>query len=203
MATANLNEGLINDQQYVNIHAYDLSLNSVYNDSPKQCFPDKLIKPTGHKAKELKYEVVDEKNYEAQANMVAFRVPVKKPGPYVKGLSILYNEIFGRKDKFRVNWYDDPLLWNKKSGRKKILKIQRSHRDHFLNKYFPILKNIVQKVIKHNSIAESTPIEMDEHGEGSGDDHIADETSKTPVDTFSNKSDTQDVQDVNNNRNLL
>ncbi|CAC5391394.1 unnamed protein product [Mytilus coruscus] len=121
-------------------------LNSVYNDYPKQCFPDKLTKLTGHKAKELKYEVVDDTYYEAEANMVAFRVPVNKLAPYT----------------------------------------------------------LYKKVIKHNSIVESTQTETDEHGEGSGDDHFADETTaKTPVDTSSNKSNTQDVNNNTNQKPVL
>lgn len=72
MTTADQNNEITGDKHKVNITSYDLSFNSVYKDYPKQCFPDKLSKPAGTKAKELQYEVLDESLYEQQANMVAF-----------------------------------------------------------------------------------------------------------------------------------
>ena len=52
-----------------------------------------LAKSTNPKAKELKYEEIDDNTYDLQANIVGFKVPLLKIAPYIKGLSIMYYEI--------------------------------------------------------------------------------------------------------------
>lgn len=202
MTTADQNNEITGDKHKVNITSYDLSFNSVYKDYPKQCFPDKLSKPAGTKAKELQYEVLDESLYEQQANMVAFRVPVNKLVPYIKGLSLLYYEIYGANDQCLVKWYDDPLQWNKKSGGKKaicidvsnreipllfkitfhintgIVQIQGTYKDQFVNKDFPILIDIVKQVIEHN-----TPTDIQVEGSDEYFTVNQETTAKTLVET--------------------
>ena len=57
---------------FPNADKYDLTLNSVYKDYPRQCFPAKLNKTFGTKTKELKFEHIDDDLYDQQANMAAF-----------------------------------------------------------------------------------------------------------------------------------
>jgi hypothetical protein len=45
---------------------------------------------------------IDDDLYDQQANMATFRVLVNKIVPYIRGLSILYYEIYGEMDKFTV-----------------------------------------------------------------------------------------------------
>ena len=87
---------------FPNADKYDLTLNSVYKDYPRQYFPAKLNKTFGTKTKELKFEHIDDDLYDQQANMATFRVLVSKIVPYIRGLSILYYEIYGEMDKFTV-----------------------------------------------------------------------------------------------------
>jgi hypothetical protein len=62
---------------FPNADKYDLTLNSVYKDYPRQYFPAKLNKTFGTKTKELKFEHIDDDLYDQQANMATFRVLVK------------------------------------------------------------------------------------------------------------------------------
>ena len=170
---------------FPNSDKYDLTLNSVYKDYPKQCFPVKLNKMSGTKTKELKFEHIDDDLYNQQANMAAFRVPVNKIVPYIRGLSILYYEIYGEIDKYTVNWYDDPLCWSKKPGGKKsicidisksdipllykityhigtgIIQAQGNYKDQFVNIDFPKLKAIVAKVIEFNNLMSQNDTESE------------------------------------------
>lgn len=170
---------------FPNSDQYDLTLNSVYKDYPKQCFPVKLNKTSGTKTKELKFEHIDDDLYDQQANMAAFRVPVNKIVPYIRGLSILYYEIYGEMDKYTVNWYDDSLCWSKKPGGKKsicidisksdipllykityhigtgIIQVQGNYKDQFVNIDFPKLKAIVAKVIEFNNLVSQNDTESE------------------------------------------
>jgi hypothetical protein len=65
----------------IDLSTYDLSLDSVYLDYPKECLPQKLVKSTQPKAKELKLEIIDEnvhKRTEGYVIILSTKIPAKK-----------------------------------------------------------------------------------------------------------------------------
>ncbi|CAC5411933.1 unnamed protein product [Mytilus coruscus] len=103
MATASTTNAPNKDATNDLLETCDLSLQSVYKYYPKEFLPKKLSKSSSLKAKELKFEHIEDNTYEPQANMVAFKVPAQKIAPYIKGLSISYYDIYGKIDNFQVN----------------------------------------------------------------------------------------------------
>lgn len=79
-------------------------------------------------------------------------------------------------DEYVVEWYDDPLHWNKKQSGKKaicinlttseiplmykitfhintgVIQTQGVHKDHFTKKDFPRLKSLVSEIVKFNNL---------------------------------------------------
>ena len=107
----------------------------------------------------------------------------KKNPYYIKGLSILYYEFYGKTDNYKVNWYDDPECWAKKTSGKKaicidistsdipllykitfhintgILQAQGHYKDNFTKYDFPKLQEIVNSVMQSNKSDSATCID--------------------------------------------
>ena len=77
MATASATNATNKDTSIDLLETCDLSLRSVYEDYPKECLPTKLSKSSSPKAKQLKFEHIEDDIYEPQANMVAFKIPAQ------------------------------------------------------------------------------------------------------------------------------
>ena len=64
----------------IDLGTYDLSLDSVYLNYPKECLPQKLVKSTQPKAKELKLEIIDENVHKRTEGyvIVSTKIPAEK-----------------------------------------------------------------------------------------------------------------------------
>lgn len=95
---------------------FDLSVN--HADYPKECLPDKLNNPST-KAKQLFFEEIND-FLETEANQVAFKVSCDRIPIWIISLSLLYYDIYGKMENFKINWYDEPQDWSKiVSGKQK------------------------------------------------------------------------------------
>ena len=108
---------------------YDLSLDSVFKEYPRECLPKTLTKSRQAKAKDLDFEYIDANVYDQQANHVATKIPARKIPYYIRGLSILYFEFYGKTTDYKVRWYDDIEYWAQKAGGKKAICIDFSKAD--------------------------------------------------------------------------
>ncbi|CAC5417457.1 unnamed protein product [Mytilus coruscus] len=111
---------------------FDLSIN--HADYPKECIPDKLNNPST-KAKQLFFEEIND-IYEPEANQVAFKVSCDRIPIWIKSLSLLYYDIYG-KMKFQ-----DQL-------------VQGAHKDTFTQRDFPKLKHLVKCIMDKNNISSN------------------------------------------------
>lgn len=89
----------------------DISLTNIQQEYPKSCLPNQFKKPSGTKAKQLPFEVINPETYDAHARMVAFRIERERLEPWIKALHILYYDHYGKTNTFTVNWYDEPSEW--------------------------------------------------------------------------------------------
>ena len=71
----------------IDLGTYDLSLDSVYLNYPKECLPQKLVKSTQPKAKELKLEIIDENVHKRTEGyvIVSTKIPAEKKSLLHKG----------------------------------------------------------------------------------------------------------------------
>ena len=71
----------------IDLGTYDRSLDSVYLNYPKECLPQKLVKSTQPKAKELKLEIIDENVHKRTEGyvIVSTKIPAEKNSLLHKG----------------------------------------------------------------------------------------------------------------------
>lgn len=156
-----------------NVGKINLSYDSM-TDYPKECIPNKLVKPSG-KARDLSYESIDDRVYEHGAHMIAFKVPIGKMRAWIKALSIEIFDNLGNQSEYNVRWYDEPQDWTEKATGKRsicidvskasdtslmykvtffittgILQVQGNCKNHFIDKIFPKLKNLVAEIMEYN-----------------------------------------------------
>ncbi len=165
------------DLSNVNNFPFSIDTNNVIKcpspiegDYPDKCLPLKLKNPTTAKAKKLKIEVIDPSIYERQANQVACRIKsADRISPWIHALGILYFDHFGNmSDDFTVHWYDEADTWKNEGNRAicidltknmqllykitlfvttGVLQAQGLSKDLFMNRDFPVLKNLVEKTL--------------------------------------------------------
>ncbi|CAC5414345.1 unnamed protein product [Mytilus coruscus] len=151
----------------------DITLTSVYCDYPVTCLPTKFNVPSGPKGMRALTEEIDTHLYDEAAHMIAFRIPHPNIAPWIKSLSLLYYEHYGKSPEYIVSWFDDPENWSaKNSGNKSIcvelstkadvlnsllykitlfintglVQVQGNHKDTFVNKDFPVLLKLVNEI---------------------------------------------------------
>lgn len=173
---------------------HDLTLNTVHTDYPPSCLPGKFKAPSTEKAKRALFEKIDEHLYEKAARMVAFRTSVVRLVPWIKSLQLLYYEYYGKSDSFDVDWKDEPKDWTENTSSEKkicidlldlslsdnklmykltvfintgLIQVQGNRKDFFVRKHFPLLTQILAKILEVNKIKESSEQVSGAH-QGSG-----------------------------------
>lgn len=148
----------------------DPSWTRIISEYPRSSLPKKLNKRTG-KAKNSLFEELDVQLYEKGANMVTFHTDIHRLYPWIKTLDSFYYNHLGKCDEFNINWYDDPEIWENPSDNANSIVIeirdntntlvysiiffvttgtiraQGSKYMLFVEKHFPILKLILDKVL--------------------------------------------------------
>ncbi|CAG2253761.1 unnamed protein product [Mytilus edulis] len=158
------------------IREHSLDLTSIYDDYPYEHMPNKFKLPTTDKGKQTLIETIDQNLYAEAAHMVAFRIPHDKLYPWIKALHLVYYEHYGKSTQYAVSWFDEPDNWSEKTGNKTVcielstktdqpnpllykiqlhintglIQIQGNHKDTFVTIDFPVLLQIVEKVVAHN-----------------------------------------------------
>ncbi|VDI80843.1 Hypothetical predicted protein [Mytilus galloprovincialis] len=119
------------------IREHSLDLTSIYDDYPYEHMPNKFKLPTTDKGKQTLIETIDQNLYAEAAHMVAFRIPHHKLYPWIKALHLT--------DQTNPLLYKIQLHIN--TG---LIQIQGNHKDTFVTIDFPVLLQIVEKVVAHN-----------------------------------------------------
>ncbi|CAC5379717.1 unnamed protein product [Mytilus coruscus] len=197
----------------------DITLTSVYCDYPVTCLPTKFNVPSGPKGKHALTEEIDTHLYDEAAHMIAFCIPHPKLAPWIKSLSLLYYEHYGKSPEYVVSWFDDPENWStKNSGNKSIcveistkadvvnsllykitlfintglVQVQGNHKDNFVDKDFPVLVKLVNVIYMATNSDKSGSCKINTSQCGSETD-LSDQTNIKQIST---------LIDTNNNKDL-
>ena len=150
----------------------DPSWTKILNEYPISSLPNKLNKRSG-KAKHAMFEEIDKELYEEEAKMVTFYTNLQRLHPWIKTLDTFYYDNLGKSEEFKINWHDDPEVWENASDSANSIvievlnknalwytvtffvttgtvRIQGSRYRVFINKHFPILKQILNKILCQN-----------------------------------------------------
>lgn len=172
----------------LNIDEIDLSWEKILSEYPPKDLPDKLNARTG-KAKNCLFEQIDLNLYEEKAKIVTFHTDIKRIHPWIKTLHVFYYDFLGEQENLSINWHDEPKEWTDRnhSGNSIIIEVSQSEKLQynitffvttgtlrvqgvnyltFVNTHFPILKQILTKVINSYSVLEpmTTDHSQDSHG---------------------------------------
>ncbi|CAG2218274.1 unnamed protein product [Mytilus edulis] len=133
-------------------------------------FPKILHKRTG-KAKKCLFEDIDIYLYEKEARMITFFTNVERIHPWIKTLDLFYYDHMGNNDKFDIKWYDVPTTWSDPNNNNNsivieildkeqalqfnitffvttgTIRVQGSKFMTFVHSHFPVLTQILAKVI--------------------------------------------------------
>ena len=78
----------------LNLDFFNLSIECIYDEYPRECIPTKINKSSTQKAKDLLIEHIDMTHYDLNAHMVGFKVTQDKIMPWIRTLMILYYDIY-------------------------------------------------------------------------------------------------------------
>ncbi|CAG2231221.1 unnamed protein product [Mytilus edulis] len=196
----------------------DITLTSVYCDYPDTCLPTKFNAPSGPKGKRALTEEIDTHLYDEAAHMIAFRIPHSKLAPWIKSLSLLYYEHYGKSSDYVVSWFDDPENWStKNSGNKSIcveistkadvdsllykitlfvntglVQVQGNHKDTFVDKDFPVLVKLVNIIYMATNTDESGPCKINTTQSGSATD-LSEQTNIKQISTLIDRNNNKDL----------
>lgn len=147
----------------------DMSLTNIQQEYPNSCLPNQFKKPSGTKAKQLSFEIINPETYDAHARMVAFRIERERLEHWIKALHILYYDHYGKADTFTVNWYDEPNEWDMEDNKSicidlvkhqqllykitlfintGVIQAQGHYHETFTTSDFPVLKLLVNSICK-------------------------------------------------------
>jgi hypothetical protein len=153
----------------VDIDNIDLTWNNILKVYPESVIPSKLKKRTGKVQKTL-FEEIDNNLYEKEARMITFHTHVNRIYPWIKTLDTFYYIHLGKQSEYRIKWFDDPQEWKDISNANSIvievsqasdevqlynltffittgtIRVQGTKYIIFVQKHFPVLKMILQKV---------------------------------------------------------
>ncbi|CAC5365975.1 unnamed protein product [Mytilus coruscus] len=152
-------------------------MDKTINDYPLSSLPSKQSKRTG-KAKLSLFEQIDPNLYDEHAKLITFYTNLDRIQPWIKTLDIYYYDNLGKEPDYDIEWYDEPKTWENRnnSGNSVIfevlkkgelqfkitffvttgtIRVQGSHYSEFVNIHFPILKEILDKVL--TNISQTSP----------------------------------------------
>ncbi|VDI73736.1 Hypothetical predicted protein [Mytilus galloprovincialis] len=155
----------------------DLSMDKTINDYPLSSLPSKQNKRTG-KAKLSLFEQIDPNLYDEHAKIITFYTNLDRIQPWIKTLDIYYYDNLGKEPDYDIEWYDEPKIWENRnnSGNSVMIevlkkgelqfnitffvttgtiRVQGSHYYEFVDIHFPILKDILDKVL--TNISQTSP----------------------------------------------
>ncbi|CAG2221419.1 ABCB1 [Mytilus edulis] len=155
----------------------DLSMDKTINDYPLSSLPSKQNKRTG-KAKLSLFEQIDPNLYDEHAKIITFYTNLDRIQPWIKTLDIYYYDNLGKEPDYDIEWYDEPKTWENRnnSGNSVMIevlkkgelqfnitffvttgtiRVQGSHYYEFVDIHFPILKDILDKVL--TNISQTSP----------------------------------------------
>ncbi|CAC5421712.1 unnamed protein product [Mytilus coruscus] len=155
----------------------DLSMDKTINDYPLSSLPSKQSKRTG-KAKLSLFEQIDPNLYDEHAKIITFYTNLDRIQPWIKTLDIYYYGNLRKEPDYDIEWYDEPKTWENRnnSGNSVMIevlkkgelqfnitffvttgtiRVQGSHYSEFVDIHFPILKDILDKVL--TNISQTSP----------------------------------------------
>ncbi|CAC5377525.1 unnamed protein product [Mytilus coruscus] len=128
-------------------------MSKIDTEYPSNCLPTKLNKRTG-KAKKCQSEAIDINMYEESAHMITFHTSINRIQPWIKALSLLYFENMGNQEDNVIKWLDVPERWSDRQDvansilievrYPSTIRVQGSNYLSFVEKYFPILIEIMK-----------------------------------------------------------
>ncbi|CAC5385215.1 unnamed protein product [Mytilus coruscus] len=130
----------------------DLSMDKTINDYPLSSLPSKQSKRTG-KAKLSLFEQIDPNLYDEHAKIITFYTHLDRIQPWRKTLDIYYYDNLGKEPDYDIEWYDEPKTWENRNNR--TIRVQGSYYSEFVDIHFPILKDILDKVL--TNISQTSP----------------------------------------------
>ncbi|CAC5387096.1 unnamed protein product [Mytilus coruscus] len=166
---AGLDQNIINKGPEL-LDIIDFSMDKVYKDYPVKMLPKILHKRTGNAMKCL-FEDIDINLYEKEARMITFFTNVERIHPWIKTLDLFYYDHMGNNDKFDIKWYDVPATWSDPNNNNNsivieildkeqalqfnitffvttgTIRVQGSKYMTFVHSHFPVLTQILAKVI--------------------------------------------------------
>ncbi|CAC5392228.1 unnamed protein product [Mytilus coruscus] len=163
------------DQNIVNggpelLDIIDFSMDKVYKDYPVKMFQRSFTNERV-KAKKCLFEDIDINLYEKEARMITFFTNVERIHPWIKTLDLFYYDHMGNNDKFDIKWYDVPTTWSDPNNNNNsivieildkeqalqfnitffvttgTIRVQGSKYMTFVHSHFPVLTQILAKVI--------------------------------------------------------
>ncbi|KAK3097713.1 hypothetical protein FSP39_012376 [Pinctada imbricata] len=178
-------------------------MSSIREGYPLKLLPTQLNTRTG-KAKKIQYEKIDKNLYDEQAKMVAFYTSVERLQPWIKALSVLYYDNFGKRKDVNIHWFDSPDHWTDPNSNANsvvfelkdennvllygitffvttgTIRAQGQHYTLFADYHFPILLQILERVLENeNEMSESDS--NIEHGVSDLSDNELDTTMMNPL----------------------
>ena len=154
----------------VDIDNIDLTLDNILKVYPASVIPSKVKKRTG-KAQRALFEEIDDNLYEKEARTITFNTHVNRIYPWIKTIDTFYYIHLGKQSEYRIKWLDDPQEWKDISSANSIviegsqasdevqfynltffiitgtIRVQGTQYIIFVQKHFPVLKMILQKVL--------------------------------------------------------
>lgn len=147
----------------------DPSWTRILTEYPKSSLFKKHNKRTG-KAKNCLFEEIDKNLYENEAKMITFHTNLQRIHPWIKTIDVFYYNFLGENEDFKINWYDDPEVWESGSDSSNSMvmevmqktnllysvtffvttgtfRVQGSNYRLFADIHFSILKQILDKVL--------------------------------------------------------
>ncbi|CAC5412285.1 unnamed protein product [Mytilus coruscus] len=127
----------------------DLSMDKTINAYPLSSLPLKQNTRSG-KAKLSLFEQIDSNLYKEHAKIITFYTNLDRIQPWIKTLDIYYYDNLGKELNMILNG---------------TIRVQDSHYSEFVDVHFPILKDILDKVLENISQTSSASISHDCHDE--------------------------------------
>ena len=161
------------------IENIDFSMEKVLKDYPFSILPTVFNKRTG-KAANCLFEEISPNVYENQARMITFHTSVDRIHAWIKCLDVFYYQYLGQSDKYNVKWHDEPEVWTDPHHQANSVVIDLlDNKDNFLynvtffvttgtiraqgkrfmdfvQSHFPIIKDILRKVVDVLDIADDS-----------------------------------------------
>ena len=164
----------------LNLDEMDVSMDKVLHEYPISILPKKFHERTG-KAKKNLFEEVDKKLY--QKDMITFHTSVDRVHYWIKTFDFFYYHHLGNRTSLEIKWYDMPETWTNPEEKNSIvielynkgdlqnllynvtfyvttgtIRVQGKKHMFFVQKHFPILKQILDKVVILCKFDQENPV---------------------------------------------